>query len=58
MGIVRVAGRDGLLGGEVTLLVLGNGHQGGKRIVLFCRARILNFIEELCKGAIWLPGVI
>jgi len=51
MGVVRVAGFDGLLRGEIPLLFLGNRHKCGKRIVLLRHAHILNFFEELCKPA-------
>jgi hypothetical protein len=49
--VISIAGLNGLLGGKIPLLVLGNRHQGGKWIVLFRHAHILNFFEELCKSS-------
>jgi hypothetical protein len=51
MGVVGVASLDGLLRCEEALLVLGDAHQGGKRITFLCHAHILNIFEELCKAA-------
>ena len=55
MSIVRVAGRDSLLRGKISLLVLGNDHQIGKRVVFLRHAHILNFFEELCKREVCPP---
>jgi hypothetical protein len=50
VGVFRVPGLNGLLGGKVALLVLRDRHQGSEGIVFLRHTHILNLFEELCES--------